>query len=151
MENLNLTKGRLTREDYFLSIAQLVSQRGTCIRRKVGCVLVDERNKILATGYNGVASKQPHCVDSPCPGANFKSTKGLDECQAVHAEQNAILQCADVRQVHKIYCTDSPCMSCTKLLLNTLCETIVYIRLYDAKALSFWIKAGKKTLHRISS
>lgn len=52
---------RPTKDDYFIQMAGLVSTRGTCIRRQVGCVLVNARGHVLATGYNGVAARQPHC------------------------------------------------------------------------------------------
>jgi len=80
---------RPTQDEYFLKMAELVSTRATCARRKVGCVLVNSRKHILATGYNGVASGMPHCIDEPCPGANYPSGEGLDKCEAIHAEQNA--------------------------------------------------------------
>ena len=56
---------RLSNDEYFLEIANTVSQRGTCARRKVGCVLVDSANHIVATGYNGVPSGFIHCLDQP--------------------------------------------------------------------------------------
>jgi deoxycytidylate deaminase len=55
-------------------------------------------------------------------GAKFKSGEGLDVCQAIHAEQNALLQCKDVYDIETIYCTVSPCIHCVKLLLNYFCK-----------------------------
>ena len=104
---------------YFLRMALLVSERGTCVRRKVGCILVNKKNHVLATGYNGNPSGFSHCLDNPCKGANSTSGKDLDKCEAIHAEQNALLQCKDVYDIHTVYCTVSPCIHCVKLLLNT--------------------------------
>ena len=70
-------------DEYFLSMALLASTRSTCIRRKVGAVLVNYRNQVLSTGYNGSASGMRHCIDFPCDGANYSSGTGLDECRAI--------------------------------------------------------------------
>ena len=66
-------------------MALLVSERGTCVRRKVGCILVNKKNHVLATGYNGNPSGFSHCLDNPCKGANSTSGKDLDKCEAIHA------------------------------------------------------------------
>ena len=136
---------RMTKDRYFLDMAQLASMRGTCSRRSVGCVIVNSKGHVLATGYNGVAAGQPHCSTTPCPGAKCKSGEGLDLCQAIHAEQNALLQCRDVYEIDTVYCTDSPCVHCVKLLLNTSCKRIVYIREYPHSASAdMWISAGRE-------
>lgn len=123
---------RPSKEEYFIAMAQLVSQRGTCARRKVGAVLVNEKGYVLSTGYNGVARGFSHCSegDSSCPGLGFKSGEGLDKCGAVHAEQNALLQCKDPQEIHTAYVTASPCIHCVKLLLNTSCQRIIFFEEY---------------------
>src|SRR4051812_7976140 len=103
----------------WLIVADMISLRGTCARRRVGCVLTDEHNRVLATGYNGPASGQPHCITSPCAGATLPGGTGLDSCEAIHAEQNALLQCTDVQRIANVYCTASPCIHCVKMLLAT--------------------------------
>lgn len=115
---------------YFMEIAKVVATRSTCTRRSVGCVLVNRRNHIVATGYNGVASSVPHCIEQPCPGASFPSGQGLAECQAIHAEANALLQCSSVWEVDSVYCTTSPCMHCLKLLMNTGARNIWFVEPY---------------------
>ena len=79
-EKLLITSGpRPTADEYFMAMAMLVATRSTCIRRQVGCVLVDENKNILATGYNGVVSGHPHCNEGyPCPGADSETGKDLD-------------------------------------------------------------------------
>ena len=118
---------------YFLRMALLVSERGTCVRRKVGCILVNKKNHVLATGYNGNPSGFSHCLDKPCKGANSTSGKDLDKCEAIHAEQNALLQCKDVYDIDTVYCTVSPCIHCVKLLLNTSAKKIVFGEKYIQK------------------
>jgi dCMP deaminase len=155
---------RLTLDEWGLSIAQVVSQRSTCLRRAVGCVLVNFRGKILSTGYNGRASGLPHCnepgdpdrtchgvpiingipMNNACPGALSKSGEDLNLCEAIHAEQNALLQCRDVQTIHTTYVTASPCLTCVKLLLNTSCTRIVFAELYPhAGSTRLWMDAGR--------
>ena len=135
---------RPSKTTYFLAMAKLVSTRGTCARRRVGCVLVDKHGLVLATGYNGNGRGQGHCIDSPCEGAKFKSGEGLEKCEAIHAEQNAILQCKNTEHIEKAYITLSPCVTCVKLLLNTSCKEIVYLEDYVNKdAERIWKNANR--------
>lgn len=156
---------RPTRDEWGLQLAQVTASRSTCLRRSVGCVLVDKRGHILATGYNGVAAGQKHCnepqdvnvvaylkamkalpVPYPhaCPGAQSPSGTNLDGCQAIHAEQNALLQCGKVREIDTCYTTTAPCMTCVKLLLNTSCQRIVFKEDYPhSEARVLWENAGR--------
>jgi len=132
-------------DDVMIAVAFCLAQRATCVKRQVGCVLVDKRGRILSAGYNGVAAGLPHCTDTPCVGA--KSPAGSDTCQAVHAELNALMECRDVQQVHTCYVTTLPCNNCMKTLLNTSCQHIAYLEEHDhaAHVISEWSKAGRKT------
>ena len=154
---------RKTHDQYFMDMVRVVCERSTCLRRSVGCVLVNSRNHVLATGYNGVAAGMPHCNEAvdvlcqalgdgvtvkqeylhACPAAKAASGTRLDECEAIHAEQNALLQCGDVWEIDTCYVTDSPCMHCMKLLSNTSCRRIIYAKEYSQKALEYWEKRGK--------
>lgn len=137
---------RLNVDDYFIQMARLVSLRGTCLRRQVGCVLVDAKNRVLATGYNGTARNQPHCgeTDCACVGLWHRSGEGLDSCLAIHAEQNALLQCRDSDAVNAAYVTVTPCVSCAKLLLNTHVSRVIAWAPYahDTEALKIFGDAG---------
>lgn len=186
---------RPTLDQYLMSVAQLASQRTTCIRRGVGCVLANARGHILAVGYNGVAKGMPHCNEAKyvavyhndprvldlgdvwqfgktrtvkklnqaflggegnaqcvgfeeifpnaCKGHDLPP--GQDSCEAVHAEQNALLQCRDPWEIDTAYVTLSPCKACLKLLLGTSCKRIVYLELHEAggEAYQLWAKAGR--------
>lgn len=123
--------GRPSVDEYFIDMVKVISSRGSCARRKVGCVLVNDRNQVISTGYNGPPSGLPNCIDVPCIGAACASGEGLDKCQAVHAEQNALLQCHDVNQIVTAYCSVAPCVHCVKLLMNTSCQRIVFIEPYS--------------------
>ena len=137
---------RIPADWYFLKMAFLAAERATCVRRKVGCILINSKNHVIATGYNGVASGQDHCTDNPCNGADFKSGEGLDVCQAIHAEQNALLQCKDVYDIQSVYCTVSPCIHCIKLLLNTSATQIIFGEKYqDCEVLEdYWMENKTK-------
>lgn len=124
-------KVRPSKVQYFSAIALLVASRASCIRRKVGCVLIDERGFVLSTGYNGVPAGKPHCIETgQCKGAREKSGQGLELCEAIHAEQNALLQCKDTMAIHSCFVTATPCIHCLKLLMNTGCKKIYYIEPY---------------------
>ena len=127
-------------DEWGLRVAEVVASRGTCQRRKVGAVLLDARGRVLSTGYNGPARGTPNCGDEwngrqdlACQGAGFPSGAGLDVCQAIHAEQNALLQCQDVERIHTACLTLSPCVACVKMLMNTGCQRIVFRAPYSAE------------------
>ena len=149
METVNSLRGfRLGRDEYFLQMALLVAQRATCVRRKVGCVLTNHYGHVLATGYNGVAAGRRHCIDRPCAGADLPSGEGLHLCEAVHAEQNALIQCRDTTTIHSAYCTASPCMLCLRMLMNTSCERLLFREVYPhPEAETQWRASGREWIH----
>jgi dCMP deaminase len=113
-------------DEYFIRMAKLASMRGACIRRQTGCILTNTLNHVIATGYNGRARGVDNCYEKPCIGAEMASGTGLEQCEAIHAEANALLQCHNVESIKTAYCTTSPCIHCVKLLTNTGCERIVF-------------------------
>lgn len=160
---------RLTRDEWAMAVVRETSKRATCMRRQVGCVLMDKDGHILSTGYNGVAAGRPHCNEfippensnkvvikarscgltsqsypNACTGAASKSGTNLDACEAIHAEQNALLRCRDIREIHTAYISCSPCMTCAKLLSNTGCRRIVFGELYPNSSAveTFWLSGG---------
>lgn len=120
---------RLDKDTYFLQIATTVAQRSTCPRRQVGCVLVDSKNHIVATGYNGVPSGFIHCIDMFCEGALFPPGEGLDVCEAIHAEVNALLQLRS-DDILTAYMTVTPCFTCGKMFANSQVTRIVALEEY---------------------
>ena len=127
----------------FLRMAKVLSEQATCARRNVGCILVDEHNYIVGSGYNGPAHGLIHCIDFPCAGSCHDSGQALDRCEAIHAEQNALMQCVDIHKIAITYVTASPCMHCMKMLLNTSCELIVFEQVYNDGALKLWLDSGR--------
>ena len=109
-------------DEYFMKIAHVVASRSTCIRRKVGAVLVRDK-RILTTGYNGAPSGLAHCEDIGClrDQRQVPSGERHELCRGLHAEMNALLQAAihGVRVAGaSLYCTSSPCSLCAKMLIN---------------------------------
>lgn len=130
-----------------MQVARVMSYRSTCARRRVGCVLVNDMNHVVATGYNGVAAGQPHCIEKNCPGAQAPSGQGLDMCEAIHAEANALLQCGNVYDISAAYCTTAPCVHCVKLLMNTGCMNIYFKEDYphSKQSKSLWLTNPTRT------
>lgn len=121
-------------DEYFMSITRQVSERSTCLRRKVGALLVREK-RILATGYNGAPSGIRHCYEVGClrEDRGIASGERHELCRGLHAEQNALIQAA----VHgvavkgaSIYCTHQPCALCAKMLINAGIKEILYAEGY---------------------
>lgn len=140
---------RPSNDQYYAKMVKLVATRGTCVRRKVGCILVDDHKRVLATGFNGVAPGQPHCSEgNECAAAKAPSGSLLSECRASHAEQAALLHCSDVNKIATVYVTVSPCSDCTKLLLLTSCQRIVFLEEYPhTLARTWWEDDGREWFH----
>ncbi|MFH7324914.1 deoxycytidylate deaminase [Desulfurivibrio sp. C05AmB] len=134
-------------EEYFMAIADLVAQRATCLRRKVGSVLVLDR-RVVATGYNGAPSGIKHCLEVGCLREQLQVPSGErhELCRGLHAEQNAIIQAA----LHGVslkgamlFCTNMPCSICSKMLINAGIVKIYYRKGYpDNMAADMLAEAG---------
>lgn len=134
---------------YFIDIARLVSERSTCLRRKVGAVLVRDK-RILCTGYNGAAHGLAHCAEAGCvrERLGIKPAERIEICRGIHAEQNALVQAAmfgvSVSSA-VLYCTHEPCITCAKMLLNAdVREFVVDLPYPDAFARRMLREAGVK-------
>lgn len=134
-------------DEYFLEIANLISSRSTCLRRRVGAVIVKDK-RILATGYNGTPKGLAHCLDVGCLREELKIPSGErhELCRGLHGEQNALLQ-ASLHGVSVkdsiLYCTNQPCIICAKMIINTGIKEIVISEGYpDKMSMVFFKKAG---------
>lgn len=117
-------------DEYFIDIAEKVSERSTCLRRHTGAVLVKDK-RILSTGYNGVPSGLEHCEKVGClrEQRNIASGSHHELCRGIHAEQNAVVQAARhgiTIDGSTIYTTHQPCVLCAKILINAGVVDIVY-------------------------
>lgn len=131
-------------DEYFVTMLKLVASRSTCRRRQVGAILTDVKGHVLATGYNGVPSGITHCIDIECPGA-LDTPGDTSKCYAVHAEQNALLQCLDLARIHTLYCSCTPCFTCAKMLCNTPLQRIIVLEPYpDTLGVDVFLRKGIK-------
>lgn len=138
---------RLTRPDidqYFLKVALVVAERATCHRHLVGAVAVKNKH-ILATGYNGAPAGLKDCLELGClrDAQGIPSGTRQEICRGIHAEQNVIIQAA----LHgvslegcTIYCTQTPCILCAKMLVNTKIKRFVSFSEYDDNAFAQMFK-----------
>lgn len=117
-------------DDYFMNIAQVVSSRSNCVKRKVAAVVTLDR-RIVSTGYNGTPRGTKNCNEGGCPRCNELAPSGTDlgECLCSHGEENAITQAAyhgvSLRGA-TLYTTFSPCLLCTKMIINAGVSEVVY-------------------------
>jgi dCMP deaminase len=128
---------RPTWQKYFMDMAFLASQRSTCLRRHVGAVLVRD-NQILSTGYNGSPKNISHCSVAGCLREKLNVPPGEKHelCRGVHAEQNAIIQCAingTSTRNGVLYCTNQPCSICAKLIINAEIRQVYIADTYPDK------------------
>lgn len=138
-----LSPHRPSLTEYFTSMLALVASRASCRRRQVGAILVDEKGRVLSTGYNGPPRNVPHCSDDvPCPGA-YDEPGDTRRCMAVHAEINAIVQCARLDLAHTLYCSNAPCFECAKVVANTPIRQVIVLGDYaDIRGVEVLSMAG---------
>jgi dCMP deaminase len=137
-------------DEYFIGIAKLTAERSTCLRRKVGAVIVQDK-QIVSTGYNGAPKGIAHCDEvGGCLREKLKVPSGErhELCRALHAEQNAIIQAATSGQSidgATIYITNQPCMICAKMIINAGIRKIIVLEGYpDEHAVQILEEAGLK-------
>jgi dCMP deaminase len=131
---------RVSKENYYLDIAQTVSERSTCLRRRFGAIIV-KNDSIISTGYNGAPRGRKNCDDL---GYCFREKLGIprgeryEMCRSVHAEANAIIAAPREQMLGStlyMVCTNpadgavmpgtSSCMMCKKLAINAGIERLV--------------------------
>lgn len=131
---------RISKENYYLDIAQTVSERSTCLRRRFGAIIV-KNDSIIATGYNGAPRGRKNCDDL---GYCFREKLGIprgeryEMCRSVHAEANAIIAAPREQMLGStlyMVCTSpvdgsvmagtTSCMMCKKLAINAGIEKLV--------------------------
>lgn len=135
-----------------MDITRVVASRATCLRRRVGAILVKD-NHILASGYNGAPAGLAHCLDVGCLRQQQRIPSGQrhELCRGLHAEQNALIQAA----VHgvairgaTIYVTHQPCVLCAKMIINAGIERVVFAGDYpDPMSAEMFQEAGIQLLH----
>lgn len=132
--------------NYYLDIAETVLERGTCLRRNFGAVIV-KNDQIISTGYTGAPRGTANCSDTGvCDREKLNIPKGqrYELCRSVHAEMNAIiaaarndtigaslyLACHDAK-TGELYGDVEPCMMCKRFIINAGIETVFIRKTHD--------------------
>lgn len=125
---------RVDKINYYLDIAETVTERGTCLRNNYGSVIV-KNDEIISTGYTGAPRGRKNCLDlGYCmrKKCDMPSGKGYEKCRSVHSEQNAIISAARTEMIGATlylvgvnkrngeYVNDNePCSFCKRMLINS--------------------------------
>lgn len=126
--------------EYFMTIAKVVSTRSTCNSRPTGAVIVRDK-QILSTGYNGSAPGVTHCSDSG-PDYCYRRQTGVGDedkynyCKSIHGEMNAVVRAAKLGislEGADCFCTLAPCYVCLKSLAGAGIKRVVYEYDYESQ------------------
>ena len=127
-------------DTYFIEIAKVVSSRATCRRRRYGAIIVKDR-VIISTGYNGSPRGMKNCIDTgKCirQEKNIPSGERYELCEAVHAEQNALLNAPPDRmkdstiyiagfEEDQSFDDGRPCKLCDRMIKNAQIKNVIYL------------------------
>ncbi|OTB09109.1 hypothetical protein M426DRAFT_316403 [Hypoxylon sp. CI-4A] len=137
-------------DSYFMSLASLAAQRCNCMKRAVGCVLVDSKHHVISTGYNGTPRNLVNCGEGGCPRCNAGESSGasLSTCLCLHAEENALLEAGRerIRDGSILYCNTCPCLTCSIKIVQVGISEVVYSQGYsmDTDTAQVFRNAGVK-------
>eukprot|EP00347_Sterkiella_histriomuscorum_P003297 403364826 len=130
-------------DTYFLRMCEIIASRSNCMKRSVGCVIVND-HRIVSTGYNGTPFGMENCSEGGCERCNTMTPSGvgLEECLCIHAEQNAVIEAGRAKCIGgTIYVNLSPCLTCSKSIIQAGIKRIVFNRKYIQEiAEKFWKK-----------
>lgn len=147
---------RPTWDEYFMELAQVVRKRADCTRRVVGAVIVKDF-RIISTGYNGTPHNIKNCDEGGCQRCKRRDQGKIDwyeyeeSCVCIHAEQNAIIQAAYLgssTKGAKLYCTNLPCSSCAKMIINAGISEVIYKEDFHEKNAKKLLKAAKVSIRQ---
>ena len=128
------TRLRPTWDAYFMTLASLAARRSNCMKRRVGCVLINN-NRIIATGYNGTPRNLTNCNEGGCARCNGApgSSSALNTCLCLHAEENALLEAGRerIKEGTVLYCDTCPCLTCSVKIVQVGIGEVVFSRQYD--------------------
>ncbi|KAI6136354.1 cytidine deaminase-like protein [Pisolithus sp. B1] len=132
-------------DSYFMTLADLASQRSNCMKRRVGAILVRD-NRIVATGYNGTPRGVENCNEGGCAHCNGVSIANGTDCLCLHAEENALLEAGRDRVGSNaiLYCNTCPCLKCTIKIIQSGVKEVVYHLSYkvDEESARLFQEAG---------
>ena len=139
---------RPTFSELFIDITLKIAQRSSCVKAQQAALLIKD-NRIISFGYNGPPAGTINCIDEGGEESCGKDSNG--SCfLGVHAEQNAIGYAARIGIQTEgciIYCTQSPCISCAKLIVASGINIFFYLEDYRLRdGLDFLMAANVQTL-----
>ncbi len=149
---------RVSKENYYLDIAQTVSERSTCLRKRYGAIIV-KNDVIVSTGYNGAPRGRKNCSDVGfCMRENLGIPRGerYELCRSIHSEANAIISASREQMLGStlyLCCTDpktgevvggtNSCMMCKRMIINAGISKVVIRNTrddYSVIVVSDWIE-----------
>lgn len=151
-----MARERVSKDMYYLGIAETVLERSTCLRRMYGAIVVNH-DETVSTGYNGSARGEKNCLDlGYCERERLGVAKGerYELCVAVHAEQNAIISASRKEMLGGTlyivgkevstgaYANPAPCLICMRMIKNSGISRVV--GLVDGKAVELWVRPEEK-------
>jgi dCMP deaminase len=130
---------RISLYEVYMRMAEELAKRSTCTRLQVGTVITDPYlENVVAIGYNGNAKGLPNRCDSTVPGA----------CGCIHSEVNALVKAPGGMADKVAFVTDSPCIMCAKLMINSGVSHVSYRREYrDPRGVELFRQAGVTAVH----
>ncbi len=126
--------GRIPLYEVYMRMAEELAKRSTCVRLQVGTVVTDALlQNVLAIGYNGNARGLPNKCDTSVPG----------QCGCIHSEVNALVKAPGATRDKVVFVTNSPCVMCAKLMINSGVTHVFYRRAYrDPSGVELLATAG---------
>lgn len=109
--------------NYYMSLAYEQASKANCKKKSVGCVLVSAEGNVVARGYNTTILGHPCNTPTEC---NAQNTEIDDYCNAIHAEQAALINRESMQQPINCYTTVAPCIECAKLLAAAGVKAVFY-------------------------
>lgn len=130
---------RIPLYEVYMRMAEDLAKRSTCARLQVGTVITDALlENVLAIGYNGNAKGLPNRCDSSVPG----------QCGCIHSEMNALVKAPGAVKDKVVFVTDSPCVMCAKLMINSGITHVFFRRPYrDPSGIELLQSAGVTPVH----
>lgn len=117
---------------WFMRLAYVTAERGSCLRKKVGALIVRDRDKrVISSGYNGAPRGMPDCLEVGC---DVRVIDGRESCvRTLHAESNALDLCGPLSEPHTIYTTVIPCRNCALRILQHGITRVFYHEFYESQ------------------
>ena len=148
-QGISLSEKEIEWIEFMMNLTKTISEKSPCVRRKVGCVITNNKNRIISCGFNGNIPGHPHCTKETCLRTLYNIPSGTDHGfgNCVHAEANAIISAAitGTSLINSfVYITTMPCMTCLKMLLSIQPERIIFESTYNYDEIKYIINNEHK-------